>query len=95
MIELSRRHGHFDPRWPTKSLSQPRAPVLATEDCGPSIQRWENEGGRYAMNDETDRPAGLQWHAFSSRYFPGRRRHDFEVVKAYEAYRSVPIAGVR
>jgi hypothetical protein len=31
-------------------------------------------------------PDGLDWAAFSTRYFPGRRRHDFEAVKAYEAY---------
>jgi hypothetical protein len=28
----------------------------------------------------------LDWQAFSSQFFPDRRRHDFEVVKAYEAY---------
>jgi hypothetical protein len=30
----------------------------------------------------------LDWQAFCARYFPGRGRHDFEVVKAYEAYRN-------
>jgi hypothetical protein len=33
-------------------------------------------------------PAGLDWVAFSSLLFPGRRRHDLEVVKAYEAYKN-------
>jgi len=28
----------------------------------------------------------LDWQALSSQFFPARRRHDFEVVKAYEAY---------
>jgi hypothetical protein len=30
--------------------------------------------------------ARLDWQAFSSRFFPGRARHDFQVLKAYEAY---------
>ena len=29
----------------------------------------------------------LDWDAFSARYFPGRRRHDFEAIDAYGAYR--------
>ncbi len=44
------------------------------------------------MNDETDAPAGLEWYAFSGRYYPGRRRHDLEALKTYEAYRSAAIA---
>ncbi len=30
----------------------------------------------------------LDWQAFCARYFPDRGRHDFEVLKAYEAYRN-------
>jgi hypothetical protein len=33
-----------------------------------------------------DVPDGLDWHAFSTRYFPGRRRHDLDVISAYHAY---------
>ena len=29
----------------------------------------------------------LDWKAFSARFFPGRRRHDLEVLHAYGAYR--------
>ena len=32
-------------------------------------------------------PAGLDWYAFSARYFPGRHRHDLEAVRAYGAYK--------
>jgi hypothetical protein len=32
--------------------------------------------------------ARLDWQAFCARYFPDRGRHDFEVLKAYEAYRN-------
>jgi hypothetical protein len=28
----------------------------------------------------------LDWEAFSSRYFPGRRRHDMEALTAYAGY---------
>ena len=88
MIELSRRHGYFDPRWHTRRASRPRELVLAAKDGDPSIQRWENEGGRYAANNDTDAPAGLDWYAFCSRHFPGRGRHDLAALKGYEAYRS-------
>lgn len=106
MIEAPRRHGHFDPRWHPNGLSprdreDDRAPMLRTTgDPGPSIHSWENEGGSYSMTDELDlevngceeAPAGLDWYAFLSRYFPGRRRHDLEALKAYEAYRSAAVA---
>jgi hypothetical protein len=32
--------------------------------------------------------ARLDWQAFSSRFFPGRGRHDLQVLKVYEAYRN-------
>ena len=40
--------------------------------------------GRVAGVDEA--PAGLSWTAFGERYFPGRRRHDFEVLTAFAKY---------
>jgi hypothetical protein len=30
----------------------------------------------------------LDWQGFVSRYYPGRRRHDFEALIAYGVYRS-------
>ena len=32
--------------------------------------------------------AHLDWQAFSSRFFPGRSRHDLLVLRAREAYRN-------
>jgi len=32
--------------------------------------------------------ARLDWQAFVSRYYPGSARHDFRVLKAYDAYRT-------
>jgi hypothetical protein len=29
----------------------------------------------------------LDWDAFSTRYFPGRRRHDLEVLSSYAVYK--------
>lgn len=95
MIELSRRHGYFDSRWHTRSSSRTRALVVAPKVSDSSIQRWENEGGRYSMGEETHAPAGLEWYAFSSRYFSGRGRHDREALKAYEAYRSSGVSATR
>jgi hypothetical protein len=31
-------------------------------------------------------PDGLDWAAFSRRYFPGGRRHDLEAISAYHEY---------
>jgi hypothetical protein len=69
MIEPSRRHGHFDPRF--------------------SIQRATAEHTRANGTRGIDElPDGLDWAEFSDRLFPGRRRHDFEALKAYEAYKN-------
>jgi hypothetical protein len=92
MIQSSRRHGHFDPRGHINSSRPPPALAPAAEDDVRSIQNWENEGGRYATNNQTGARAGLEWYAFSNRYFPGRSRHDLEALKAYEAYRSAAVA---
>jgi hypothetical protein len=36
-------------------------------------------------------PGGLDWEAFTTRCFPGGRRHDLEVVAAYGAYKRFPL----
>jgi hypothetical protein len=92
MIESSRRHGHFDSRWHTESSRPPTALVPVAEDGDPSIQNWENEGGRYSTTNQANASAGLDWYAFSGRYFPGRRRHDLEALTAYGAHRSFATA---
>ena len=69
MIEASRRHGFFDPRFSGKGS--------CSEHASTNGQIW------------IDRlPDGLDWVAFSSRLLAGRRRHDLEALKAYEAYRN-------
>jgi hypothetical protein len=40
-----------------------------------------------ARTSPTDAPDGLEWQAFATRYFPGRRRHDLDALTAYETYR--------
>jgi hypothetical protein len=35
----------------------------------------------------------LDWVSFSARYFPGRRRHDLEVIRAYGVYTNACSAG--
>ena len=68
-IEPSRRHGHFDPRWPNR-----RFPVVAARLTS-------------AAAGLEDAPDGLDWDGFSRNYFPGCRRHDLEVISAYDAYK--------
>ena len=97
-VETARRHGHADPRFAARPRlrlvrggafpSNGLEPVVEAQDAGVSV--WEDEGGRYAMADveveETSQ--ALDWYAFCEAFFPGRRRHDFEAVKAYGAYRA-------
>ena len=35
-------------------------------------------------------PVDLDWQGFLSRCFPGGRRHDFEAIAAYIAYKQLP-----
>jgi len=40
------------------------------------------------MVESVRKHEGLDWSAFVARSFPGRRRHDFEALAAYEAHRN-------
>jgi hypothetical protein len=40
-----------------------------------------------ALTGLKDVPAGLDWDAFSTHSFPGRRRHDLGAISAYDAYK--------
>jgi hypothetical protein len=37
----------------------------------------------------------LDWQAFASAHFPGRRRHDLEALGAYGKYRRANVVGER
>jgi hypothetical protein len=67
-VEVSRKHGPFDTRWPALHTdgSTP-APTLAL--------------------DPAEAAEALDWDAFSSRYFPGRSRHDSQAQSAYANYK--------
>jgi hypothetical protein len=85
MIESSGRHGHFDPRWHTNSSRPPRALVPAAEDGGPSIQNWENEGGRYARPTRPTPAPGSSGTRSSAATSPGgaamTSKHSRETVR--------------
>jgi hypothetical protein len=49
-------------------------------------ERWEDEGGRVSDAVPNAEPT-LDWLGFRERFFPDARRHDFEAVLAYDAYR--------
>jgi hypothetical protein len=90
MIESSRRHGHFDPRYERSRLgSQPRAFTRGDgrgDDGLLPMEVWENEGGRAPPADEPSE--SLDWAVFSACRFPDRRRHDLETLVAYARYRA-------
>lgn len=51
---------------------------------------WNTPRRRARTDAHTIRAAptqGLDWEGFSARYFPGWRRHDFEALVAYAAYK--------
>jgi len=68
VVEVSRKHGPFDTRWPfarkESSDAAPTAPPLRAAEAA----------------------EGLDWEAFCNRYFPGRRRHNLEALRAYAKY---------
>jgi hypothetical protein len=86
------------PEWTAES--QPLAPLTSTfsDQGATALAIWEGEGGpsvsdRPELSDQGTRrgglPVGLDWSAFSTRFFPGRRRHDLEALRAYGAYRNL------
>jgi hypothetical protein len=42
----------------------------------------------WELQPDRDGPGRLGWSAFLARFFPTRRRHDFEALAAYEGYRN-------
>ena len=93
MVEAGRRHGHHDPRYASGQDVRRKSHLrLVPDDGGDAIDSWEDEGGQFAPPPHVvpvpEPQPGLDWEVFSETYFPGRHRHDFEAVKAYEAYRA-------
>ena len=66
--------------------------VEASRRHGPFDPRWPKRRLRVTSDWGADAvdleavPDGLDWVAFSRRYFPGRRRHDLEAISAYHEY---------
>jgi hypothetical protein len=44
-----------------------------------------------ARTDTTDAPGALDWQSFSTRYCPGRRRHDLEAIGACVSRKNRPV----
>ncbi|MGH3085262.1 MAG: hypothetical protein ACRDNP_14655 [Gaiellaceae bacterium] len=42
----------------------------------------------WELQPDRDGPGRLEWSTFLARFFPNRRRHDFEALAAYEAYKT-------
>jgi hypothetical protein len=60
-------------------VSRPPAP---TAERGPRVAKVAS-----AVASSADVPDRLDWQTFCAADFPGRRRHDFEALTAYGAYR--------
>ena len=68
-VEVSRKHGPFDTRWPRARKEDSDAAATAP------------------LRSAAEAAEALDWHAFSSRYFRERRRHDSQARSAYAAYK--------
>jgi hypothetical protein len=42
----------------------------------------------WVLERDRDGPGRLEWYSFLTRFFPNRRRHDFEALAAYDGYRN-------
>jgi hypothetical protein len=60
--------------------------MSATAETRIEDERWEDEGGRVWDAAPNAEPT-LDWQGFRKRFFPDGRRHDFEALLAYDAYR--------
>jgi hypothetical protein len=67
--------------------------VEASRKHGPFDTRWPSARKESSDAAPTAPPLraaeaaeALDWDAFSNRYFPGRRRHDMEALRAYATY---------
>jgi hypothetical protein len=60
-------------------VSRPPAPTAERE---PRVAKVAS-----AVASSADVPDRLDWQTYCAAYFPGRRRHDFEALTEYGAYR--------
>jgi hypothetical protein len=65
--------------------------VETSRKHGPFDTRWpsghrDSSDGAPSTPLPADVPEGLDWNAFSARYFRGRDRHNLEALSAYAAY---------
>ena len=74
VVAASRKHGSFDMRW--RPARQDRA--------GPEDRAGPVSTAAPLRAEEA--AEALEWEAFSSRYFPGRSRHNIEALTAYATY---------
>jgi hypothetical protein len=49
----------------------------------PPIRHKAAPAGLWRLGEEC-----LDWQGFLARFYPGRRRHDFDALAAYESYRN-------
>jgi hypothetical protein len=78
---------------PPAFVREVKQAVEASRKHGPFDTRWpfaRKESSDAAPTAPPLRAAeaaeGLDWEAFSNRYFPGRRRHNMEALTAYATY---------
>src|SRR5579859_1563189 len=80
MRDPSRKHGHYDRRWPAWSGHS-----AATTPNG-ALDAWEGEGGSTQLEQEAV-AEGLNWVKFCETFYPGRSRHSFPAISAWSRYR--------
>ena len=91
MLEPSRRHGHYDLRWPTSLVPAISAERPSGEPDPESIDAWEGEGGstpaaRFDHGALESVADGLTWETFSKTFYPGKRHYP-PATHAWSLYR--------
>jgi hypothetical protein len=97
MIETSRKHGPFDPRYPRPLLDRPG---IARSVDREALDAWEGEGGQVDFPPRSgghgNRPHrshqlaladGLSWDSFCALAYPGMKRHYFPAIAPWYRYR--------
>lgn len=81
-VEFERRDGGMGPQ------------AINVEAITATVERLTDEVPARAPNRASGQelPDDLVWEEFLRRFFPDRRRHDFEALRAYAVYRSCAAA---
>jgi hypothetical protein len=75
------------PQSPTPALTQSAQAAVRADHLARDREAWNLPRVPVTAAARGAGQRGLDWEGFRDLYYPDRRRHDFEAVVAYGAYR--------